>query len=818
MIFANSPIFRISAAAALFLLSCDSVLSQKADKPVEKQSEKKGLPEDVLKELQSYGDFWAKSVSPLRKKFEEKNFENRIKQIAEAVELDEAKSTLLASAMDDAIEKSHPAWLEAASEYMIETYKKRGTSTVTVDYLKGRRSYMERLSEAGKTSLAASVRIPDGKRAVDAEVWKTALKEALSEEQLKKWNDKLRLLAKEQEKQFEDAIDRFKEQQSKGVKSQLERPVGVVKKTFQFDEKRLADFDKLVADTVANRLDEIGKKYRVAVEKLSDSRREQVFANRLKITVEQDDPAESDAWAEGLEKFLNGNENETWAKEWANFQKKEEGEIKKLTKEVLIARAASVRMQQRNTSQRTVQSILDIIVLDDAEKKKLDELHEKALDAFEKDWMKAAREFLANQSATQRKQNIERGQVYVAPKTESLPTNQKIWIDGLKVILSKEEVTLLEVTVKQREDRRKKSFGNLILLYFDKIIGLNEKQREELVPALAEIGHKRYLKNYQGRAFSTSTLTVHNILRSSTEQKELEKYLSEEQRKRWKSWVDAYSKRYQRKEFKRSPDKPEPTSDKGFVNEAVAAFLHQSVAQRREDFLNYQLGQLEALDRLVKLNQDQKDYLKIAAKGTCEKHLDSAVVEFGEYIQRSMLTVNREQVYQRLSQLGASRLGSEDPEQDGIWSASVDKVLAAEQRTLFEESQTRQSEFKRKVITLQILSHTEFAINLSAEQVDKLKPMVSKLVEKYEPETARAFTSSTPWYFNSTYSLTLIAGIPKKQLKEILSKEQYDRWEKTHFRRIESYWKRIEGYYKERVGEPKLEEEKDAEPKEEEQD
>ncbi|MEO6567802.1 MAG: hypothetical protein ABIO94_03490, partial [Opitutaceae bacterium] len=88
-----------------------------------------------------------------------------------------------------------------------------------------------------------------------------------------------------------------------------------------------------------------------------------------------------------------------------------------------------------------------------------------------------------------------------------------------------------------------------------------------------------------------------------------------------------------------------------------------------------------------------------------------------------------------------------------------------------------------------------------AEQWSKLRPLLIEELEEYGPEFDQMFSpGSTFWFLQSHYVLTPVAGIPEKEMKQILSGEQWKQLTSAQqFSNAQNYWQNIASNHKRRV-------------------
>jgi hypothetical protein len=110
------------------------------------------------------------------------------------------------------------------------------------------------------------------------------------------------------------------------------------------------------------------------------------------------------------------------------------------------------------------------------------------------------------------------------------------------------------------------------------------------------------------------------------------------------------------------------------------------------------------------------------------------------------------------------------------------------------ESDAR-SAYRQRAITTLIVSAFDQKTGISEDQWAKLEPKVADLLKEYGDEFGRYYISSPPteWYLQSVTMFVPMAGIPEKDMKSILTADQWTRWSGSEeFGNASNYWENIQ--------------------------
>jgi hypothetical protein len=195
--------------------------------------------------------------------------------------------------------------------------------------------------------------------------------------------------------------------------------------------------------------------------------------------------------------------------------------------------------------------------------------------------------------------------------------------------------------------------------------------------------------------------------------------------------------------------------------------------------------------------------LQTAARGAAEQSLAAWMENLETNIRGNLNDANVENIKVRLASIPdyQFRRGSETESETTILDEALKAELSEEQQTAWKKEVDARSEFRSKAISEFIVAQFDRRHLLMTEQFDKLRPKVEQLLKEYDQDIGRMFTYyGGGWHMQHYLQFMPFAGIPEKELKEILSKEQWDSWAGTHeFSNANSYWENVKRNHDQRI-------------------
>jgi hypothetical protein len=134
-------------------------------------------------------------------------------------------------------------------------------------------------------------------------------------------------------------------------------------------------------------------------------------------------------------------------------------------------------------------------------------------------------------------------------------------------------------------------------------------------------------------------------------------------------------------------------------------------------------------------------------------------------------------------------------EEQPLWEKTFQAELNAEQIRTIKNVRAERAVFRNETLSVLVLRTVAQASPLTEEQATKLGGKIRHTLETYDKDLE---ASNEHWYLYQTG--LPVMGIPEKELKEILTPAQFEKWTKSEaHQRAESSWEYIQRLHDQRV-------------------
>jgi len=217
----------------------------------------------------------------------------------------------------------------------------------------------------------------------------------------------------------------------------------------------------------------------------------------------------------------------------------------------------------------------------------------------------------------------------------------------------------------------------------------------------------------------------------------------------------------------------------------------------------------EHVDELVRVTSLSGAALKLvqaAAKGAVERALDArARVEDATWksnveqnTRASAEGVGAQFLKQRLEAMGGNQYNVQPPEQQAVWVQTLKAALTAEQGKIYERVLAERDSYRDRAIVQLVLAQLDSTLRLSGDQGDKLEPLLMAVVKEYWHDYQLSF-SVTNYAIYPTYLPVMLAGVPEKDRKAILTPEQLKQFDGDAQNRYNAWWENVKRQHEQRI-------------------
>ena len=384
---------------------------------------------------------------------------------------------------------------------------------------------------------------------------------------------------------------------------------------------------------------------------------------------------------------------------------------------------------------------------------------------------------------------FKNGNFYLESDESDLTHVRDLWKESLAKVLSAEDYKRLEAV---RESRRAKQCGimaHILVAELDQKVAFTSTQRQQVQPIVDRLIREDPAlipkdDNMEGQ--NNRGLQPLFAAAGKATEAELKPILEPIQWKHWQEACDPKNNMNQRvyvsPQARQDPKAKEPVRDadpEDFERE-LSDFLYEKSLAEQKRTLGELMLKVEDATRVAGLNAETTSHLETAARGAAEKGMATWRDSMDQMVRNNLGTVDPAKIKQRLAGLGSymfqrNFLAMNTP---AIWEAAVKRELTEAQQKAWQVETDARSEARDKTISQAVLAEFDRAVPLSEEQWSKFEPIISGIIKEYGPSISRMFSNAYtyPWYVQQYYAPIPFAGVPEKDFKAILSKEQIEHW------------------------------------------
>ncbi len=620
------------------------------------------------------------------------------------------------------------------------------------------------------------------------------------------------------ERKVAELMKKLGEEKSKIEAAQLKQEIAEMVKTTGLDEAGQKTLEKPAAAAVESASREWAEKIEALCRtnwdgmsaELLDQWIAQGAALQNNFWTDYVRSAEQPAWTAALAQVLDPKQAAAW-KAIADERRRKFDEE---SKGVISAAKESARELAAQTLSGTVTAIEMTLSLDEAGKKKLEKLADVAADKASDFAKEKARRRLLSFDEITRRQVLKTIRLYIPPDENNAPEEQAVWKDGLKELLTAEETRRWEAAVERRGERRLRELSRLFVWTFDQAAAFTASQREQLQPVVDRLvrDHADLFPEYR----ANPNFNVQSLYEAATHVKEgdLEKILDAKQVERWKALSSrqpgrsrAGAKRFASPPAAEPWTKPVPFEPED-LEAAVSDYFSEAADRQQDRALDAALLRVEDAVRVAGVNENEKAArrLRTAARGAVERDLEAWKASTETQIRGQLEDATPADFRQRAANVtqfaSAQQLRAQSGSAaKGIWEAAVAAELTGAQRAAWQKEIDARKAYEQQTIVANLVEEFDRLCMLTDEQWGKLEPLLAERMKDYGPEFEQMFGNwETPWFLQNYCLLTPVAGIPEKEMRKILTDEQWKHWTFTsQFGNGSRYWGNIESNHKQRI-------------------
>ena len=527
-------------------------------------------------------------------------------------------------------------------------------------------------------------------------------------------------------------------------------------------------------------------------------------------------PFEDPKWAEEIKAILPPAQTAAWEK--ARAERKDA--VLRETAEVLKKAIEQTRAGQELALASKVESIKMALALTKDRAAQLDAIAKAAVETALGNVRKRAERNVLAMEKDQREEVVRSG-LHVPLEESDIAVQKGAWEAGVAKLLSAGEGSRLRGMQEEYRERQSKALAGVLIAQLDEQVAFTESQRAHLRPLIErEVrADPSVLPSENEQPYYQINLGKLFVCGRMVKAEELQTILDETQRQRWqeacsgKSSLPRSAVGMIRIFGAAAPAAPaNPSARPGEpedVENAISDHFYEKAATERKRLLAINVLKAEDAARVAGLSPPAARQLAIAARGTAEGELAVWKANTDQSLRSQLQDVTPENVKQRLASLDRYNYGRRsggDSELGALWEATVQAELTEAQRAAWKKEIDARGGWRDEAIANLIMAELDRRIALTTEQWGKLEPQIGKMVKEYGPDIGTMFSSSYSniWYLQSHSMFLPVMAVPEKELKDILSKEQWERWTGgVEFGNTTNYWENVQRMHTSRVREKK---------------
>lgn len=735
---------------------------------------KKPLSDAVEKVL---GDF-VQLCAPEKKKQLTAHMEEVVKTIDTTVKLTPEEKLALQAESKKAVETTVKAWQPLAL-MMMRTYLSRTSDSAAIRHIG-----MWKPEVAGPNEPVEDWTPPD-----EDEAWLAALKTTLGEARYATWHE-ADVKAKQQvEKEIASHLERWVRESRGPMNEDLRARIELMTKKLTLSEAQVKDLNKTAEDLLDRLSNAEQKRATRMLRTLPPAARENIMG-RSYFYIRFDRPRGEvwdKTWDEAAAKVLPAESLAQWHKADKEERSKAETEVTDMIK----PSEQQAEQQMEMTMGTEIDNMVGALSLTKERQQALEKLSKEAiqdsLKLARKGWLQQAK----NYSATERKRI--RGNVFFGISDEQHAMKQPTWTEGIKKLLTEEERTRMATDSKQRDQRTGLAVSRACLAEMDKILVLSQDQRAKLEPVVMET-MKSITEQRRQQYWSYNAIQLFQTAGNAKEEK-VRAILDGVQWKHWRELISSNNNNSNNN----LPDLNGSFPEVPDMEAAISQHMYKMFVAERRKTLALMMPQVEEAARLLALPEPAVARLTTAAKGAVETSLEQWRRYTESLVRQSVQTATPKNLLQALAGTTRANYGrnGSGPQDSELWKTTLKTTLTDAQQKKLQQVTHERLNYRLKAMAAMSVSELDRRRKLSSEQCAKAEAALQKVLATYLPDIERYM--SAQWFLQYYYALVPLAGVPEKEMQEILTPEQWKLCKDRDLPDAMQYWEGVKNNHEQRM-------------------
>jgi hypothetical protein len=735
---------------------------------------KKPLSEAVERVL---NDFVISCVPEKRKQLTAQ-MEEVVETIGATVKLTGEEKLTVEAAAKKAVEATLKTWQPLAL-MMMRTYLSRTSDAAAIRHIG-----VWKPEVAGPNEPVEDWTPPDEDKA-----WLAALKTTVGEARYAEWHEADVKAKQQTEKEIAAHLERWVRESSGPMNEDLHAKIELMKEKLKLTDEQVTGLNK-VAEALLERLSEAEKKRATEMLRTLPTEAREQLMGRSYFYIRFDRPR-GEAWDKTWDDVVAGVLPAELIAQWQKADKEERGKAEAEAVEMIKPSEQQAERTMEIAMGAEVDGVVMTLNLNKERQAALEKLSKEAIQESLKlsrtGWLQQAK----NYSGADRKRN--RGNVYFGVNEEQQAIKLPVWTEGIKKLLTEEERTRMVTENKQREQRNELAVARTCLTEMDRTLALNEAQRKALELLLVE--QMRPLLEQRRQQYWSYNAT--QLLQNAGKMKEekVRAILDEVQWSHWRELIAANNSAA----HNTMPNMNGSFAEVPDMEEAISQHLYKMFVTERQKTLAAMMPQVEEAMRLLSLPEPTVARLTTAAKGAVETSLDTWRHNTERYVRQSVQMATPKNLLQALAGTVQVNYGGNaiEAQKTDLWKTAVQSTLNAAQQKKLQQAANERQAYRLRAMAAMSVSELDRRRKLSDEQCTRLEKAVQKVLANYLPDIERHM--SIQWFLHYYYALVPVAGVEEKEMKAILTPEQWKLCKERDLPDAMQYWEGIRSNHEQRV-------------------
>lgn len=225
--------------------------------------------------------------------------------------------------------------------------------------------------------------------------------------------------------------------------------------------------------------------------------------------------------------------------------------------------------------------------------------------------------------------------------------------------------------------------------------------------------------------------------------------------------------------------------------DTISSYLHARAVRERAELLRHMLFRVEDARRALRLSPEKAARLTTAAKGAVE----AAMASWREKMESLALSEAGAAGAELAGVLVAARnaagaLKLHSPAREPVWREAVGEVLSQQEQDQWQKEMVERGAYRVAALVEVTTAELARRYRLTEAQCEKMRKMLPPVIAKTVKDIEDQVTAAEPWCWHLQCSgcLMPLAGLPKAELRAVLTRRQWNHLEEQDMATAKEVW------------------------------